>query len=69
MTFKRGGNCKYFMELAKNLGLFLVGIGSIDLLEKNKNLVESLLWQHRIARINAVLWYVPHFCDKKSIRD
>ena len=45
MTFKRGENCNYFMELAKDLGLPLVGIGSIDLLEKNKKLVESLLWQ------------------------
>lgn len=43
MTFKHGGNCNYFMELPKNLGFLLVGIGSIDLLEKNKKLVESLL--------------------------
>ena len=45
MTFKRGENCNYFMELAKELGLPLHGIGSVDLLEKNKKLVESLLWQ------------------------
>eukprot|EP00968_Pinguiococcus_pyrenoidosus_P012092 scaffold1023_cov313-Pinguiococcus_pyrenoidosus.AAC.22 len=43
--WKRVENCNYAVVLGKKLGFSLVGIGGIDLADKNKNLVLAFIWQ------------------------
>ena len=39
IRFKRGENCKYAVQLGKDLGFSLVGIGGNDILDGNKKLI------------------------------
>ena len=38
-------NCNYAVELAKQLGLVLVGIGGSDIRDGNQTLTLALIWQ------------------------
>ena len=39
IRFKRGENCKYAVQLGKDLGFSLVGVGGNDILDGNKKLI------------------------------
>lgn len=45
MKIKQHENCNYFFDLCKDIGLKLMGIGGTDIVDKNRKLVTSLLWQ------------------------
>ena len=45
MTVQVLANCNYAVELAKQLGLVLVGIGGSDIRDGNQTLTLALIWQ------------------------
>ncbi len=42
--FKQINNCNYAIELGKQLGFSLVGVGGMDIVDGNKKLILAFTW-------------------------